>query len=254
MEPRQIVIGAGCVVSWHVVFAENVDATLRLNGAFVTTFGTKQFHPTQTTTFTLSAVFAYGTERRLTSTAVRVDPIDCQDRSIEAYLMTDTFKFEFDKRFNLPGKVTLRDDGSIVTFGDNRINIAVPAEINVPNWFDANLDLAIELSVRHVSSTGDSPLSVSITKVDFDVDWSLLENLVSLGCGHLVEMGMSELGQVLMENMIGAELGPRVTAELNTHAIDQRDKAKLQDPGHRRHRFTSVAISPDGLILRLCPE
>ncbi|WP_035356910.1 hypothetical protein [Edaphobacter aggregans] len=253
VEPRAILIGGGCVVSWHVVFAENVDAELHLNGAFVTTIGTKHFQPTQSTIFKLSAVFPDGTERGLTSTTVRVDPVDCQNRSIGSGLITNPFKQEFDRRFSVPGKVTLRDNGSIVSLGDNRINIAVPVEINVPDWFDANLDLAIELSVRHISTTGNSPLSVAVHNVNFEVDWSFLENLASLGCGHLVELGMSQLGQVLMENMIGTELAPRVTGELNKIANAQRDLVRQQDPQQRPHQFTSVAISPDGLNFRLCP-
>ena len=253
VEPRAITVGGGCVVSWHVVFGENVDAELHLNGAFVTTIGTKNFQPTQSTTFKLSAVFPDGTERGLASTGVRVDPVDCQNRSIGSGLITNPFKQEFDKRFSVPGKVTLRDNGSIVGLGDNRINIAVPVEINVPNWFDADLDLAIELAVRHVSTTGNSPLRVTVSNVNFEVDWSFLENLASLGCGHLVELGMSQLGQVLMENMIATELAPRVTDELNKIANAQRDLVQQQDPQLRPHQFTIVAITPDGLNFRLCP-
>jgi len=147
----------------------------------------------------------------------------------------------------------VRDNGSVVSLGDNQINIAVPVEINVPNWFDADLDLAIELSVRHVSTTENSPLRVAVHSVNFEVDWSFLENLASLGCGHLVELGMSQLGQVRMENMIATELAPRVTDELNKIANAQRDLVQLQDPQQRPHQFTSVAISPDGLNFRLCP-
>ena len=253
VEPRAITIGGGCVVSWHVVFGENVDAVLHLNGAFVTTFGTKQFQPTETTTFKLSAVFPDGTERGLASSGVRVDPVDCQNRSISPGLITNQFQTEFDKRFNVPGQIKLRDNGSTVSLGDNLISIAVPVEINVPNWFDADLDLAVELFVRHVSLTGNEPLSVTVSSVDFDVDWSFLENLASLGCGHLVELGMSKLGQVLMENMIGTELAPRVTSELNKIAVQQRDFVQQQDPLLRPHQFTKVSISPDGLNFRLCP-
>jgi hypothetical protein len=253
VEPRAITIGGGCVVSWHVVFGENVDAELHLNGAFVSTFGTKQFQPTESTIFKLSAVFPDGTERGLTSSGVRVDPVDCQNRSISPGLITNPFKQEFDKRFSVPGKVTLRDNGSIVGLGDNRISISVPVEINVPNWFDADLDLAIELAVRHVSTTGNEPLNVTVHSIDFDVDWSFLENLASLGCGHLVELGMSKLGQVLMENMIATELAPRVTSELNKVATQQRDLVQQQDPLQRPHQFTKVAISPDGLTFRFCP-
>ena len=75
----------------------------------------------------------------------------------------------------------------------------MPVEITVPNWFDADLDLGVELFVRHVSIMGNEPLRVTETSVNFEADWSFLENLASLGCGNLVELGMSMLGQVLME-------------------------------------------------------
>ncbi len=253
VEPRAITIGGGCVVSWHVVFGENVDAELHLNGVLVTTVGTKQFQPTQSTTFMLSAVFPDGTERGLASTAVRVDALDCQDRSIASGIITNPFKQEFDRRFNIPGQVTLRDNGSVVTLGDNQINIAVPVEIHVPDWFDANLDLSIELSVRHIAITGNSPLMVNVHNVNFEVDWSFLENLASLGCGHFVELGMSKLGQVLMENMIATELVPQATDELNKLANAQRDLVQRQDPQQRPHQFTRVVISADGVGFRLCP-
>lgn len=253
VEPGAIVIGQSCVVSWHVVFGENIDADLHLNGEFVNTIGTQNFQPTQSTTFKLSARFPNGTERGLASRNVRVDPVDCQNISIGPGLITNPFKQEFDKRFNLPGTLALRPNGSIVSLSDNRINIAVPVEINVPNWFDADLDLTFELFVRHTSTTGNSPLSVTANNITFDVNWSFLENLASLGCGHLVGLGMSKLGQVLMENMIATELVPRVKDELNKIANQQRDLVQAQDPQRRPHKFTTVAISPDGLNFRLCP-
>jgi hypothetical protein len=107
--------------------------------------------------------------------------------------------------------------------------------------------------VRHVSTTGNSPLRIALHSVNFEVDWSFFENLASLGSGHFVEQGMSQLGQVLMENMIATELAPRVTDELNKIANEQRNFVQQQDPQHRPHQFASVAISPDGLNFRLCP-
>jgi hypothetical protein len=251
--PDAIVVGEDCVVSWDVVFGETVDAKLRLNGAFVTTVGTQHFRPTQTTIFKLSVVFPDGTERGLVSDSVRVDPVGCTDSLVQSVDMTEKFEKEINKRFNLPGKISLRGNGSVVSFGTGQISISVPAEINVPDWFDADLNLTIELFVRFVSSTGDAPLSVTEHSVDFEVDWSFLENLVSLGCGHFVEMGMTELGQVLMENMIYTEVAPLVTDALNFYANQQRAIVRAQDPQRRPLLFTHVAISPDGLNLRLCP-
>jgi hypothetical protein len=94
----------------------------------------------------------------------------------------------------------------------------------------------------------------SAHNVDFEVDWSFLENLASLGCGHFFELGMSKLVQVLMENMMATELAPRVTDELNKLAPVQRDLVQQQDPQQRPHQFTRVAISPEGIDFRLCPS
>ena len=96
--PSAIVIGGGVTVSWHVVFAETTDGKLHLNGQFVTTIGQKAFHPTQTTPFTLSIVFANGTEKTLVSRAVRVDPVGCQPKLTEAYIIIGALKDEFNKR------------------------------------------------------------------------------------------------------------------------------------------------------------
>ena len=43
VEPPAIVTGGSITVTWHVVFAETVDAELHLNGQLVTTIGHKAF-------------------------------------------------------------------------------------------------------------------------------------------------------------------------------------------------------------------
>lgn len=133
VEPPAIVTGGNVTVSWHVVFAETVDAELHLNGQLVTTIGHKAFTPTQTTTFTLSIVFPNGAERKLASRGVRVDPVDCQEKGIGSSFIINPLKTEFDNRFRVLGQLSLRDNGSTVTLGDNQIKIVVPAEINVPS-------------------------------------------------------------------------------------------------------------------------
>jgi hypothetical protein len=163
-------------------------------------------------------------------------------------------KRDIDERFTRSGQLTLRDDnGSTVTLGDNQINIVVPAKIPVPNWFNADLDVAITLSVAYQSIVGRPPIRVSAPEVSFDVNWSFFENLASLGCGAIVERGMSKLGQVLMADIVKAEVVPAVARGLNDLAEAAMRAVQDADPLDRTWRFAIVAVSSNGLRLKICP-
>ena len=253
VDPRAVVIGQSATVTWYVTFPENApaDTELRLNGQHVTTSGSRSFILTQSTNFILSVVMD-GVETRLTSVSVRVDPTDCKSTTIDPTIITSLLKSEFDTRFSGSDQFSLRDNKTVVTLGNGTISIFVPVTISVNNWFDADMNITINLSVFQISTSAGSPIKVVASQVSLNVSWSFLENLASLGCTSFVESGMSQIGQAFMANIVNAELLPRIEGGFNDQANQAIAEQETEDTQHRTHVLSSMTLSPDGLKFKIC--
>lgn len=89
-----------------------------------------------------------------------------------------------------------------MTLDDGVIVIFVPLEIKVPDWFNADMDIGVQLSVHGVA--------VSPKRVTVDVSWTFFEHLASLACTGFIQSGMQQLAQQFMEHIVITELVPRV--------------------------------------------
>jgi hypothetical protein len=251
--PEAVETGGAATVAWTVTVPDNnLVIELKLNGQLIGTFGQKTFtNLTQTTDFLLSA----STEREevlLRRLRVRVDTPDCQWASpIDPFVITQQLKVEFDRRFSGNSDFSLRGTGTLVTLGTGTINIDVPVSIHVEDWFNADMDVAIKLSV---AGGGGFPVGVLSRGVSLNVSWTFFEHLASLGCTTFVESGMSQLGQVLMANIVNSELVPQVARAFNEKVNEVlADKQEL-DPQHRTYVLTFFELSADGARFKVCPQ
>ena len=147
--PEAVETGGSVTVAWKVTVPDsNVIYELKLNGQLIGSFGQKRFsNLTQTTDFVLSA--ATETEETiLRRSRVRVDTPACRwANPIPAFVITQLLKTEFDGRFSGNSQFKLRGTGTVVTLETGAIKIAVPVTILVEDWFNADMDIAIKLSV-----------------------------------------------------------------------------------------------------------
>ena len=58
-------------------------------------------------------------------------------------LLTGTLR----QQFPAEHQVSLRSSGIYVTLGDATISIVIPLALRIPNWFDAAMDISIEVVV-----------------------------------------------------------------------------------------------------------
>jgi hypothetical protein len=251
--PEAVELGGAVTVAWKVTVPDTSDIIeLKLNGQLITSFGQKSFvNLTQTTDFVLSASNG-NEETTLRRLRARVDVPDCRwGPTVEPFLITSPLQFEFDKRFSGSSQFSLRGDGTVVTLEDGAITIAVPVTILVEDWFNADMDVAITLSI---TGGGGSPVLVLSRGVSLDVSWSFFENLASLGCTHFVESGMSQLGQALMFDIVKSELIPKVARAFNDQVNKFIDEVEAGDPQQRKYVLTFFELSASGLRFKVCPK
>jgi hypothetical protein len=251
--PAAVGTGGATTIAWKVTVPDTNDIIeLKLNGELITSFGQKQFtNLTQSTDFLLSAA-SPREEVVLRRLRVRVDAPDCiWAPPIEAFPIREKLEFSFNDRFSGNSQFTLRDPKTVATLGSGTIDIAVPLTIHVDSWFDADMDIAIKLSV---AGGAGSPVVVLSRGVSLDVSWTFLEHLPSLGCTHFVEEGMSQLGQALLADIVHSQLVPDVAKAFNDIVVEFCSNATKNDPLQRRYVLTVFELSADGALFKVCPE
>jgi hypothetical protein len=237
-------------LSWNVTLPTDspFDMSVLLNGKDVAPIGNQTVNLLQTTVFTLSAATEHA-GRQLRTLTVRVDASDCRAHTIDPFLITQPLKTEFDTRFGGSSKFSLRGNGTTVTLGDGTINIDVPLTINVPDWFDADMNINIQLAV-----SGGSRVLVTAPVVSADVSWSFFENLLSLGCGDLVQSGMTQMAQAFLSDIVNSELVPKVTQAITDQVNGFITSLQTADPQHRTYVMTLLVLSGGGLTFTACPK
>jgi hypothetical protein len=237
-------------LAWNVTLppVSPFDIQVKLNGQDVDPIGSATRTLLQTTPFTLSAATDHA-GRQLRTLTVHVDGAECRTQTTDPFAITQPLKTEFDKRFTGSSAFKLSGNGTSVTLGNETINISVPLTINVPDWFDADMSITIQLKVIDAS-----PVTVIAPIVSADVSWSFFENLASLGCGHFVESGMTKMAEAFLGQIVQTELIPVVRKGLTDVIASFEASLKAADPGHRTFALGAFVLSPAGLKITACPK
>ena len=190
--------------------------------------------------------------RILKAVEVTVNTSGCLDQGFEASKVTDKVKEAMDGAFSGGGNFTLKPGGSIVTAGSNGlVDIHVPLEIVVPDWFDADMDIHIALTI----SGADGHVIVAAPVVDPQVHWDLLSNLASLGCTDAIGLGMTKISYAFLERIVDNEVRPTVEQNIEEVVNQVLGLFQLSDPQHRTYAMTTLVFSAErGLIISGCPR
>jgi hypothetical protein len=255
--PRNVSPFGTVTATWDVTIPETAfDITLVLHNQPVAATGTKTFKlSTQSDSFALRAVindpplpFA---SRLLKTIQVVVNTGDCQTLEVPASAVTDPLKAELDAVFSSTGDFTLNDGGSVVTAGaDGLVDIHVPLTISVPDWFDADMDIHIELTINGANGH----VFVAAPVVDPQVSFSLLSNLLSFGCTDAIGAGMTKMASVFLERIVDEELRPRVEQKIVEQVNSFLGILQNSDPQQRAFFMSTLTLSAGrGLIITGCP-
>jgi hypothetical protein len=254
--PIKVPIFGTVTASWDVTIPTDTafDIDLTLNGETVAPEGSETFTLAQQTLFVLRASISDDptVTRLLKQQSVAVDTSDCKTQPFPASLVTEPVKAAFDSALSGGGNFSLKPGGTSVTPGDaGLVDIHVPIAIDVPDWFDADMDIHIQLTITGT----DQQVFVAAPVVDPQVSWSLLSNLLSFGCSDLVSSGMTQLSKVFLELIVDRQLRPFVTQLLVDIVNSFISMLEQNDPGHRTFVMTSLIFSAaEGLLITACPK
>ena len=186
------------------------------------------------------------------SVPVLVNATDCQDEGLPASAVTVSLKDAMDAAFRSGGNFTLKPCGSTVNAGtDGLVEIHVPITIDVPDWFDADMDIHLQLTI----SGADGHVFVAAPVVDPQVHWSLLSNLASLGCTDAIGSGMTQISKAFLERIVDEEIRPTVTQAI----VDQVNVflTTLHNNDAQKRTFvmsTLIFSANEGLLITGCPQ
>lgn len=240
--------------SWNVTLPTNTpfDMFVELNGKGVPSTGSQTFTVNQQTTFSLAAAITDDptVARVLKQVTVHMDTSECRSESFPASVVTVPLKQVFDDVFGGTSQFNLKDGGTSVTAGDaGAVNIDVPLSIDVPDWFDADMDIAIQLTI-----TGASQVFVAAPVVNPKVSWSFLSNLLSLACTSFIGDGMTQISKVFLEEIVDQQLRPTVTQMLVDQINMFTSSLQAADPQHRAYVMTALIFNAGGLTFTACPK
>jgi hypothetical protein len=244
--------------TWDVTVPNTeFDIVLTLNGQDVPNTGSKTFKmATQTVDFTLAAVINDPplplAARILRTIPVTVNTSGCQEEGLPSSVVTGKVKDKLDAAFSGGGNFSLKDGGSIVTAGaDGLVDIHVPITIDVPDWFDADMDIHIQLTI----SGAGGHVFVAAPVVDPKASFSLASNLASLGCSDAVSTAMTKMAYAFLERSVDEELRPAVTQSLEDEVNRFAATLQTNDPQHRTFAMTTLIFSAnEGLLITACPQ
>jgi hypothetical protein len=244
--------------TWDVTVPNTeFEIVVTLNGQEVANTGSKTFTVAlQRMNFTLAAVIDDPplplAGRTLKTDIVTVNTTDCQDEGLPSSAVTVPLKDAMDAAFSGGGNFSLKSGGSTVTAGaDGLVDIHVPITIDVPDWFDADMDIHIQLTI----SGADGHVFVAAPVVDPQASFSGASSIFSLGCSDAVSTGMTKMGYAFLERIVDNELRPTVTQQIENQVNQFTTTLKNNDAQHRTFLMTSLIFSAnEGLLITACPQ
>jgi len=257
--PFKVKVGGTVTATWDVTIP-SIDETggfeifITLNGEPVPASGSKSFKVDQNTAFRLVAVIDQPlvVSRILKQEIVTVDLSDCRSLPFPASVLTVPVKNAVDAAFSGNGQFQFRDPaGTQLTVGNASLDIRVPLTLDVPDWFDADMDIHVQLTI----GGRDGVVIVAAPVVEATVDWSLLSDILSGGCTVAVATGMSKLAQVFLQEIVDAQIQPFVKGILEGVVSEAVASAQAQDPAHRPYAMTQMIFSQfSGILITACPQ
>lgn len=249
VNPRSVKTFGTTTIAWNVTVPESeFDIAVNLNGDGVAPTGSKSVSLQQTRSFTLSAS-TENAGRQLKKATVTVDASECRAQLLEAFPIIQQIKKPFNDRFSGSSKFKLRGTGTEVTLGDGGISIGVRLGLNVPDWFDADMNMGIQLSVL-----AGVPVKVAAKSGTVNVKWGFFEHLASLGCSGFVQSGMEQLAREFMADTVNTNLVPALSQGFTDQVRAFTASLRDTDPQHREYLFTALAVSSAGVTLTACPR
>lgn len=243
------------VIQWRIQVPSSVNPDLRidfmLDNEIVPEDGSRTVSPRFSHRYILKAKTTFA-ERELGRQTITVDSGGCD--VYESVVPVNVGPMLAD-RLSGSSQISIRDGGIAVTFGNFSMTIAVPLEIEIPNWFNANMDVNMRFSIsagpRQNSRFGN--VNCVLRDVSVDVSWRLLSHIFTLGCTGAIQAALEIQAKAFLE-MLGGQLSSQLAETVEDEHDRRIDFLTDNDPQGRDYRFHSLQVDSAGIRFVSCPD
>jgi hypothetical protein len=244
-------------LAWDVfvppIVAE-IGVTFTLSGRNVANPGSQVVSPAATGAFALEA-HSDLTRRFLGSKVVQVDAGDCQEASLPRASIQ--FQAQTAKDLFRAGTLSSRGDLTVKMRPPGALFIEVPLKANIPNFFDADIDIDLTVNIFVTARAGGrTVIGTQLADVSVDVIFHPLEHILSQGSATAAQALIQPLAADLIKSFLGSQLEAAIATPIQAAINIFLDLWKGQDPANREFRLHSIEAQADaaaGLIILGCP-
>lgn len=188
--------------------------------------------------------------RQLGTVDLAVDFGACKGVDTAPSIFSGLVKGEANKAFPPGQKVKLRGDGATIDIGLNAFVVDIPLEAEVPNWFNADIDVSLGFSVF----TQDGRIGVTHDFARATVSFGARSALLSSGCTVIVAKALEELSDGFLSGFIGPVVAGRLADKLSANVDDNLMRLNNANPAPTvPYRFYDLTLSDVGMTYRFCP-
>jgi hypothetical protein len=233
-------------LSWQVQVPTdlNFSVSIFVNGQKVGTSGTLIITVVTQTEVQLGAASPLASVP-LKTLSLTLDQTGCQPLAAPVNLVTGVLQQQLTNRFSGSKSFTLRAGGITVTPFDGYVNVAIPLDLHVPDWFDATMDIAIELGI---AMAGQSLVAVTQPSTNVNINWTWIQNIA--GCS---EFG-AKLSQAFFSDIVENEIAPQLAQQINQLINSAATVQEQSDPQHRTFALTAFSFGTPDINFTLCPQ
>lgn len=247
--PAEVEPFGATTLSWQVKLPADLQHSVSMivdgkKSAVGVTTGDVVASLTATTQFSLTASGTL-TSRVIKALSVTVNSSACSTQSLSTSLLTGPLKQQLDGRFSGSSQFTLRGGGTVVTPVDGGARIAIPLHLSIPDWFDADMDITIQLIIW-MAAIGT--VTVQASSTDVHITWTWLQDIA--GCTTFGE----KLSQAFLSEIVNNELVPALAQQINGVIQSFAATQQQNDPQHRTFVLTAFSFGPAGLNFTVCPR
>jgi hypothetical protein len=234
-------------LSWQVQVPTdlNFSVSIIVNGQQVGTSGTLTVTVVTQTEVQLGAASSLSSVP-LKTLPLTLDQSGCQPLSLPVNLVTADLQQQLTNRFSGSKSFTLRAGGVTVTPFDGFVNVAIPLDLHVPDWFDATMDIAFELGIAMTAD--QSSVAVTQSSTNVNINWTWLQNIV--GCS---DFG-AKLSQAFFGDIVESEIAPQLAQQINQLIKSAATVQEQSDPQHRTFALTAFSFGTPDINFTLCPQ
>lgn len=160
----------------------------------------------------------------------------------------EMIRAEVKRAFPSSGQVTLRGDDIPVDIGINAFVVDVPLKADVPNWFDADIDMSLGFELYPV----DGRVAAKYSFATVDVSFGVASTVLSAGCSRAVGKAL----EVSAEGFFDGFIGPAIARQMRDKVQAGMNAAMEVFNRNRtpKYKVYDFALTETNLLVRVCPE